>query len=88
MFSGARYLNLVDFLLKNNQFGLYNSKLENDKLQGYCRHAGNLDNSDLRKIFSLERHAMEIFVLVSYVRLNESYKNDTVMINAETLLGY
>lgn len=88
MFSGGRYLNPVDILLKNNQFGLYNSKLENDKLQGYCRHAGNFDNSDLRKIFSLESHSMEMFVLVSYVKLNQPCKNYIVIINAEKLLGH
>lgn len=55
--------------------------------QGYYRLAGNLDNLDLRKIFSLESHAVEIFTSVSYVNLNEPCKNYTVMINAENFLG-
>lgn len=67
MFSEAGHLKPIDLLFKNIQFVLYNHKLEHDKLQGYCRHTGNLDNSDLKKTFSLESHAMEIFRLVSYV---------------------
>lgn len=88
MFSEAGHLKPIDLLLKNIQFVLYNHKLEHDKLQGYCRHTGNLDNSDLNKIFSLESHAMEIFMLVSYVNLNHLCKNYAVMINAENLGGF
>lgn len=87
MFSEAGHLKPIGLLLKNTQFGSYIHKPEKYKLQWYCRHAGNLDNLDIRKIFSLESHVMEIFILVSYINLNHPCKNYAVLINVQNLLG-